>query len=207
MSVFIWSGVGAGLGLIYWWFSQSSVGGGVAPNLPVIPPKEPGCPPSGTKVALIGDSHTVGLDPHMKALAAACGTAYTSQTRGGTGSTQWRDKPWLDATLAEKPDVVLISMGGNDFWRSDVGNVHDAVRNVVKRVRASGAKIFWIHPLDLPWEDKPDSLGAWEREVGPFNAFIGVDSDYPKSGDKVHLTPAGYSQFAKDIWMWMSGKV
>jgi len=187
-------------------------------NCAPTPPPEPGQPPvepapracpSSSRVLLIGDSlvgdaPSNGLQYRMAQLAAACGTPFRAKGVVGSHVTQWESDGWLLPQLeAAQPTVVLLSMGTNDFKRTDPANVQSGVHNLAAKVRAHGARLLWIDPPYMPINDAIGVRAMWKAEVGSdwFNSEL---LTIPRGGDGIHPTVAGYKQFAEAIWPWMA---
>lgn len=165
------------------------------------------CPPSGTRVLLIGDSLAVGLDPRLAKHARACSTPYAAVVKGGTGVLHWR--PQMAELLAtHQPDVVLISLGGNDYWRMEGhptqggAAVRQAIPELVEEIRQSGATPLWIRWL-IPIPDRPGVDAAWR---GTGIAYYDTEPlNLPRpTGDPYHPTGAGFDRLAEGLWPWMA---
>jgi len=151
----------------------------------------------GASVLLIGDSHAVGLDHHLAgnlgAALAACGLDYLAVPVGGTGAPYWAAKlPALMGSGSTRPwDVVLISVGGNDFRRTDPVAVLDAVRAIVATAKSHGARLIWLEPTIMPFADKINVRGMW-ADTG-VERFPTLDLEpLPRVADQIHLTWDGY---------------
>lgn len=125
-------------------------------------------------VLLIGDSHSVGpfgwyLDENLRktghnvATYASCGSIakwwttsqkttcgfYSNDLNNQVTRANTHPTPKLENILADvRPDVVIVELGANyqntpsdEFARGDL-------KNLLKMIRESGAKCFWITPPD-----------------------------------------------------------
>lgn len=135
----------------------------------------PAAPPritAGTKVLIIGDSQTVGpyghtLDALVRATGATVAThaswgasppwffnqteTYKYWTRDDAGQEATRQQvptPNLNQLLAaEKPDVVVVTMGGNMIAANAAqADVTLQVSQIGNAVSASGAQLVWVGP-------------------------------------------------------------
>lgn len=186
-----------------------------SPSVPV-PPPVPGppvpngllaCPPAGTRVLLLGDSLAVGMDQPMQSLAAQCGVAFLGQAKVGTSVTQWSKESWIGPALdLARPNVVLVSLGANDFGRNDAANVQASTSSLVSRIRSYGARVFWMAPPTMPFEDKVGAEAAWKAAVGS-DWFDAAVLDIPRSPDRIHPTGAGYRTMAGAFWNFMAARV
>jgi lysophospholipase L1-like esterase len=177
---------------------------GPGPQPPVEPPVAHDCPRTGNTVAAIGDSFAEGLVPHLRALAKGCGTPYIGDGRSGTSVTQWQHESWIGPVLSQNPSVVLISLGGNDFFK-DPATLQQAIDKLVDRIRLSGARAMWIEPHRLPMKEQSGVRQLWKDKVGA-DWFPSWDLPYKKAPDSIHLFPSGYQAWAREIWPWMSAK-
>jgi lysophospholipase L1-like esterase len=158
-------------------------------------------------VALVGDSYAAGMVPYMQALAEGCGTPYYGDGHVGSSVLQWvGDSEWLTDLRAWQPTVVLISLGGNDFQRQPVSQVHAAIEQLVSTLRSDGALVLWVEPLSLPFADTSGIRDAWKAAVGRADSYPSLTFEYPRAQDGVHLMPSGYEDWAGKIWRWMSGR-
>lgn len=170
-----------------------------------VPGPAQGCPAAGHRVLLIGDSYAAGLGPPMDVIARACGTPFQHHGVVGSHVTQWTG--WVDADLSSfAPTVVLLSMGGNDYQRTDPENVQAAVRELARKIRASGARLLWIGPLELPFADRIGVQDMWKAEVGS-DWFDSKQLVLPRAPDGVHSTPAGYAVWSTHVWEWMAARI
>jgi len=170
----------------------------------------------GDRILVMGDSYAVGLAPYLGQLAQQGGYAFRGigcpiGSQGGeactavVGSsvTQWVRDAWLGPNLAWHPTLVLVSLGGNDFQRSDPQAVSDAIKILVAKIRLAGADPVWIDPLPLPFADKLGVRDMWKATGIPY--FNGEAIDYPRAPDNIHLQPSGYQDWAGKIWSWLGG--
>ncbi len=126
----------------------------------------------GTRVLIIGDSQTVGpygktIDELARATGATVSThaswgasppwffsgheAYKNWSRDSTGQQETQMKastPLLnDLLAAERPDVVVVTMGGNMIASgASQADVTLQVSQIGNAVSASGAQLIWVGP-------------------------------------------------------------
>jgi lysophospholipase L1-like esterase len=165
------------------------------------------CPPSGTRVLLCGDSYAQGLSAAMEGFAQGCTTPFVARFVVGSHVTEWASDAWIGPALAAStPNVVLVSLGANDFKRNDPENVQTGVTALVSKIRAAGARVLWIAPLSEPFSDSVGTLGMWKQAVGE-DWYDSSLLHLPRSGDGIHSTPAGYAAWAQMVWQWMGGRL
>lgn len=164
------------------------------------------CPVTGSRVLFIGDSYAEGLAPQMIPMASECSTPYVPDGRRGTSVTQWAREDWIGPALAtSQANVVLISLGGNDFQRNDVESVRSSIDKLLARIRAAGARPLWVEPLSLPFADKIGVRQMWKSAMGS-DWFPSEHLQLDRAPDGIHLGGAGYKTWAQEIWPWMAGK-
>jgi len=156
---------------------------------------------------LVGDAPSNGLQYRMAQLAAACGTPFSAKGVVGSHVTQWADDSWLSPPMdASQPSVVLLSMGTNDFGRTDPANVATGIHTLASKIRARGARLLWIDPPVMPVADTVGVRAMWRAEVGS-DWFNSEALAIPRGGDGIHPTVAGYKMFADAVWPWMATMV
>jgi acyl-CoA thioesterase I len=74
---------------------------------------------------------------------------------GVSGDTTASGLALLDWTLADKPDLVILALGGNDALRGiDPGAVRSNLDKMIVKIQASGAKLLLVGMLAPPnWGD------------------------------------------------------
>jgi lysophospholipase L1-like esterase len=149
-------------------------------------------------VALIGDSLAVGL---TAPLGQELAPNFTAASKGGTDIKAWLSgfmSGNLKQVLAQKPAVVLISLGTNDTAPASQPNpvtIRERVLELVKRVRDAGAQPVWLFPGTLPWSY--DSVRSAVKESGA--RAIEQPAEVKKPGDGIHPDGASYKLWAQAI--------
>ena len=168
----------------------------------VVEPKpDPTCP-AVKRITFIGDSYAEGVAPHLKPFMKACNVEYAFDARRGTSVTQWIRDTWIGPVLDAKPEVVIISLGGNDFQRLDTDVVLGAVDTLVARIQSAGARVLWVEPLSLPYRDLAGVRPKWKAVMGD-DWFPSEHLEYKRYSDKVHTLYSNYREWAKLIWPWL----
>jgi len=107
----------------------------------------------------IGDSLTAGLGlPASEAFPARLearlrqdGLAVTVVNAGVSGDTTAGGLARLDWTLADKPDIVIVALGGNDALLGiDPKTVRTNLEAMIGKIQASGAKLILLGMLAPP---------------------------------------------------------
>jgi hypothetical protein len=102
------------------------------------------------RVLLVGDSLAVGLAPELTKLADSVGLSFQHAATGGTSVVQW--DAWIADKLTQyRPNIVLVSLGANDYQRTDPDRVRVAIAGFVGKCHDAGAQICWIRPPTMPF--------------------------------------------------------
>ena len=167
---------------------------------------------AGDAILAVGDSLTAGF-------GAPKGADYPAQLAqilgrkvingGGSGDTSAQALARLPDLLAQKPKLVVVSIGGNDFLqRQPESGTRENIRKMVADIRATGVPAVLVaiphfttgvllgmvseHPLYAELADELDVpllKGAWADILG----------DKDLKSDAVHANAAGYRLFAEQL--------
>jgi acyl-CoA thioesterase-1 len=108
---------------------------------------------SGPLVVFLGDSLTAGLNIDegqaypalVERLLRDDGYAVRVQNAGVSGDTAAGGLRRLAWVLRQKPDVVVVALGGNDGLRGlDLATLEESLREILTGIRASGAKALLV---------------------------------------------------------------
>ena len=167
---------------------------------------------AGDAILAVGDSLTAGFGVPKGAdypaqLAQILGRKVING--GVSGDTSAQALARLPALLAQKPKLVVVSIGGNDFLRRQPENdTRENIRKMVADIRATGVPAVLVaiphfttgallgvvseHPLYAELADEldvPMLKGAWAEILG----------DKDLKSDAVHANAAGYRLFAERL--------
>ena len=167
---------------------------------------------AGDAILAVGDSLTAGF-------GAPKGADYPAQLAqilghkvingGVSGDTSAQALARLPDLLVQKPKLVVVSIGGNDFLqRQPESGTRENIRKMVADIRATGVPAVLVaiphfttggllgvvseHPLYAELADELDVpllKGAWEEILG----------DKDLKSDAVHANAAGYRLFAEKL--------
>lgn len=163
----------------------------------------------GEKLLLFGDSLAQGLTPTLGALAKDNGVAFAATSKVGSTVREWAGATALGSELrkhlAEKPTVVLCSLGTNDEYLTSASAQAElpALEALIELVRASGAELGWIGPPTLPRQGNGFSAAIRAR-IASNRYFHSESFEIPRGGDNLHPTVKGYAGWAGKIWSWIS---
>lgn len=165
-----------------------------------------------TKVLLAGDSLALGLTAPLMAEAQRYGIELKGDGRTSTTAAQWVTGGWLAKDIADfAPTITLISLGTNDAT-GDLAAFATNVQTLVDQATSKGGAVGWLGPPYLAPTLKQFPPGNVEKmrkilletltargiNVFPTDADAPA-KDYSRAQDGVHMTPAGYASWAKDI--------
>jgi len=167
---------------------------------------------AGDAILAVSDSLTAGF-------GAPKGADYPAQLAqilghkvingGGSGDTSAQALARLPDLLVQKPKLVVVSIGGNDFLqRQPESGTRENIRKMVADIRATGVPAVLVaiphfttgallgmvseHPLYAELADELDVpllKGAWADILG----------DKDLKSDAVHANAAGYWLFAEQL--------
>lgn len=154
--------------------------------------------PPGGRVLVAGDSLGVGITAPMKKLAAAAGSELEGHAVVGSRIDQWDDET-IDNFLSFGPAVVVLSLGTNDMKMFDPATKQaPRAASLIARIRAAGAKVAWVVPPTMPFDDK--GVRQMIADAGP-DLLVRADLlELPRAADKIHMTPSGYQELAEVVW-------
>ena len=171
--------------------------------------------PAGATVLALGDSLTQGVGASSPAHAWPAVFARLSgwhMVNGGvSGDTSDMALARLPDLLREhRPQLVIVSIGGNDFLRQHSGAAtRDNVRAIVQQSQSAGAQVLLVAE---PQPSIAAALGrvsdhpmfaelAKELRVPLLeNAWSDILSDEKLRSDRIHANDVGYEQFARELF-------
>ena len=181
-------------------------------------PAEPEVPADAPLVLFLGDSISAGLhlDEHQafpRVLArtlTAEGHPFRLVNAGVSGDTTAGGLARLDWLLKQKPDVLVVELGGNDGLRGQpVAAIEERLRAIVARGKAAGARVL-LFGVQLPPSLGPEYVAEFEvlyarvaEELGC--AYVprflegvgGVASMMLEDG--IHPSAAGHEKIAENV--------
>lgn len=180
----------------------------------------------GPLVAFYGDSYTLGTgagDPSRRWSSLICAQRgwreFNPSVNGlgfvaGRGFTTEADLP--DQIIAQRPDIVFITMGLNDnfVYDRDAAAIHRAIREDFTHLREElpAARMIVVEPFWYTAE-RPDSLATiidWVRDeaeaIGAdwipdashwLDGHYATDADSWMAADGLHPNDTGYAEMAR----------
>ena len=154
------------------------------------------------KIALIGDSHTTAYFPPLRAKLEEAGHQVVGQVSNvGWAVYSYNKKPeQIEEAIKNNPDVVLVSLGGNNAKLND--KYGDDVAEFLERIGYPKRKVIWVGAAIATRPDV-DRRHRWTVEWMRNNlpkdiVFIDAEkfTEQGHSGDGVHFT----MKFYRDVW-------
>jgi len=170
------------------------------------------------RIAVLGDSLAAGygvkpeqsFPVRLEAALKAAGRAVTVLNQGVSGDTTAGGLERIDWMLADKPDIVLVELGGNDALRgTDPAVTERNLSAIVEKLKAAGVTV-WLAGMLAPRNYGPEYAkqfdGLYQRLADkhgvPLYAFFldGVAQDPTlNQGDGIHPNPAGVDVIVERI--------
>ena len=185
----------------------------------VAPPRPTAYPASAAiRVVFLGDSLSAGLGlaeaeafpAVVEELLRRNGHRVAVVNAGVSGDTSAGGLSRVDWVLRQKPDILVVELGGNDALRGQpIENIEGNLRQIVGRGRDSGARVVLLG-MDLPTNYGPDYAGRfaemYERiareekaELVPgFVREIGTNPSMMQP-DGLHPTAEGHRLLAESL--------
>lgn len=172
--------------------------------------------PAGSTILALGDSLTAGYGADATAAypAVLAGLTGWQIINGGvSGNTSAQALARLPALMRRQPQLVLVSIGGNDFLRKvPEADTRSNIRQIVQQIKAAGVPAVLVavpyfttgalfgrlseHPMyeELAAElNVPLLKGAWAEVLG----------DKKLKSDQIHANAQGYRVFAENMWAFL----
>ena len=145
-------------------------------------------------VAVVGDSLTVGVVPHLEGALTRrdCRLAWWD-ARSGRPTAEGVQVLAARARAGQLPDVLIVGLGTNDRHRmADFGGHVDEVMRL-----AGGRQVIWIDLAYEPVRDRLNAVLAQKAARYPDLRTMEWDRHYwarPEwqASDRIHATTAGY---------------
>lgn len=172
--------------------------------------------PAGSTILALGDSLTAGYAADAEAAYPAVLASLTGWqiiNGGVSGNTSAQALARLPALMRRQPQLVLVSIGGNDFLRKvPEADTRSNIRQIVQQIKAAGMPAVLVavpyfttgalfgrlseHPMyeELAAElNVPLFKGAWAEVLG----------NKKLKSDQIHANAQGYRVFAEKMWAFL----
>ena len=168
--------------------------------------------PAGSTILALGDSLTAGYGADAEAAYPAVLASLTGWqiiNGGVSGNTSAQALARLPALMRRQPQLVLVSIGGNDFLRKvPEADTRSNIRQIVQQIKAAGVPAvlvavpyFTTGALFGRLSEHPmyEELAA-ELNVPLFKcAWAEVLGNKKLKSDQIHANAQGYRVFAEKM--------
>ena len=175
----------------------------VAPPAPVSAPVALAPPPKkGTVVLHVGDSFVhSGLTQRLRTHLEPLGVRYEVRAEHSTNSLDWSKRVPGEVSAAQ-PDLVIITLGGNEIGSKHLDVQARAIRRIVDSI--GGRPCVWTTPP--LWMEESGLFDVLQANVSPcrfFETDAVVGSFIPRRADKIHPTAEGGAVWADKLFAWV----
>lgn len=158
--------------------------------------------PRGTAVLHVGDSFVhSGLTQALRPKLEALGVRYEVHAEKSTNSMDWAKRvPALVASM--QPDLVIITLGGNEIGSTHLDVEARAVRRIVEAI-GNRPCVWTTPPL---WREELGVFDTIAKNLAPcrfFETDVVVGKFIPRREDKIHPTPEGGAMWADALYGWL----
>jgi acyl-CoA thioesterase-1 len=179
---------------------QPNEAGGPEPPAPSAPAELP----RGTVVLHVGDSFAAALGIPLSRLLKQAGLRSVLEFHDASYVPTWAHGSTLPRLLARhNPDLVLVTLGGNEFEIPEPQQRVPAIRRLVSTL--SGRACVWVFP---PRWKKDTGLFEVVREHAAPCRFLDSDTlvpaDLPRKRDRIHPSTNGGEIWATAVFEWLA---
>ena len=161
----------------------------------------------GSSIVSFGDSLTAGFgagpgEDYPSELSKRIGVSVVNA--GVSGDTTESALARLDQTIATKPRLVIVGLGGNDYLRGiAIGTTEANLRSIVKKIQGSGAMVvllgFSFPSLNANYASMYERIAKDERCLLVPGVMKGILTDRSLKSDEIHPNARGYALMAERI--------
>jgi lysophospholipase L1-like esterase len=158
--------------------------------------------PRGTLVLHVGDSFAGSLGVPLGKRLKAAGLRSVLEYRTSSYIPTWASSGELSKYVSRySPDLVLVTLGANEFELSAPDTRAGAVRRLVKQL--DGRPCVWISPPR--WKPDTGILSVIRENSAPCR-FLDSDTivrELARKPDKIHPSDAGREVWADAVFSWL----
>ena len=158
--------------------------------------------PRGTLVLHVGDSFAGALGVPLGKRLKAAGLRSVLEFQTSSYIPTWASSRDLSHYVTRySPDLVLITLGANEFELSAPETRAGAVRRLVKQIE--GRPCVWISPPR--WKQDTGILAVIRENSKPCR-YLDSDTivhDLPRKSDKIHPSDVGREVWADAVLSWL----
>ncbi len=161
--------------------------------------------PAHTTVLQVGDSFAESLGAPLGRRLQAAGVRSVLETKTPSYIPTWAGTPELERFIQKyRPDLVIVTLGGNEFEIPDPAARIDAVKRLVAHI--GDRPCVWITPPR--WKADTGVLAVIRDHASPCRYLDSdqITRDLPRGKDKIHPTEAGREQWAEAVIAWLAAE-
>jgi lysophospholipase L1-like esterase len=175
-------------------------------GIPSAPPSTPPAPapelPKGTLVLHVGDSFAGALGVPLGKKLKAAGVRSVLEFRTSSYIPTWASGKELPEYVSRySPDLVIITLGANEFELANPEQRGNSVRRLVQKL--DGRPCVWVSPPR--WKQDTGVLGVIRDNVKPCR-FLDTDSivqNLERKSDLIHPNDVGREAWAEAVLAWL----
>ena len=154
--------------------------------------------PAKTTVLHVGDSFVhSGLTQRLKEVFSAEGVRIIARAQHSTNSLDWA-KRLPDDISSTQPDLVIVTLGGNEIGSKHLDVQARAIRKIVATIGERPC-VWTTPPLWMPESGLFDTLQANVAPCRFFETDKQVGRYIPRREDKIHPTAEGGAIWADSL--------
>jgi lysophospholipase L1-like esterase len=164
--------------------------------------------PGGT-VVHVGDSFVKAyFSQRLKPRFKAAGARYFAESTRSTYTPDWATEPKLEGYLAGRPSLVVVTLGANEVLMPDPKLHARAIRQIARKIHASGASCVWVTPP--LWREDTGLMQVIHDHCAPClffesDALLGGGlGPGERENDGIHPNAVGGSRWAAAFWTWLA---
>jgi hypothetical protein len=170
---------------------------------PVAPPP---VLPDGLRVLLIGDSFAEALGSGMRQVKDDFHVKVIARGEHSTFIPQWAGikfgVPLI--LLQEKPDVVVIALGGNELAMADPSIRTPDIEKIVGFM--GGIPCVWVGTPSFGKENDLPAIIRKHSSPCRFYDSNALSPNLPRGSDKIHPTSDGQKMWAGQVLSWLASQ-
>jgi lysophospholipase L1-like esterase len=164
--------------------------------------------PKEAWVLHIGDSFVdASFKQNLAPRFRGVGARYVVRSTTATYTTTWAYSPELDAMLARRPALVVVTLGANEFDITSPEQHARPIEIIARKIARAGAACVWTSPP--MWTADTGIVQVIHDHCAPClffdsDAVLGGLSSNERGGDRIHPNKQGGGRWAAAFWDWLT---
>ena len=158
--------------------------------------------PKGTVVLHVGDSFVhSGLTQRLREHLKPLGVRYEVRAEHSTNSLDWA-KRMPEIVASTQPDLVIVTLGGNEIGSKHLDVQGRAVERIVKTI-GDRPCVWTTPPL---WMEESGVFDTIQQHLAPcrfFETDVEIGKFIPRRDDKIHPTMEGGAMWADKLFAYL----